>query len=82
MSVSITKSRELKLAYIPIHTRSRTSITNFKGGKPATLVRPSDFSPSKHSEWHENFLQAASSHDSLFIYGGFGYLVQYSREDT
>ena len=82
MSVPTTKPRELKLAYTPIHTRSRTSITSFKGGKPPTLVRPSDFTPFKHSEWDENFLQAASRHDSLFIYGGFGYSVQYSREDT
>ncbi len=53
-----------------------------KGAKPSISARSSDFTPFKHSECGENVLQAASSHDSPFVYGGFGYLLQYSREDT
>ena len=54
----------------------------FKGIEPSIPVRPSDFTRFKHSECGENVLQAASSHDSLYFDGGFGYLVQYSHEDT
>ena len=50
-----------------------------KGIKPSISARSSDFTPFKHSECGEYVFQTASSHDSPFFYGGFGYLLQSRR---